>query len=133
MTRRSKVRLVSAAFGLVLGFIVAAQEPVDNCASLLGSLSVELRYARTLAPAARTTFICPRDTRALLGASKQRIVNSLGPPDVTATGGHDGAATSWLYFFGPRPDASYPPGVPELRFEFDALQVVNNVHCQRTR
>lgn len=118
---------------LMLALGVAAQAPVDNCASLLGSLSVELRYARNLSPAERGTFVCPRDTKALLGASKQRIVNSLGPPDATATAAHDGNSASWSYFFGPRPEAGYPPGVPELRFEFDALQAVNRVSCQRTR
>lgn len=133
MTRRSTLRSVAAAVGLMLAFVVAAKEPVDNCASLLGSLSVELRYARNLSPSERGTFVCPRDTKALLGASRQRIVNSLGPPDRTAVAEHEVGSTTWSYFFGPRPDASYPAGVPELRFEFDALQVVNHVSCQRTR
>lgn len=133
MTRPSTIRSTAAAIGVMAAFVVAAQEPIDNCASLLGSLSVELRYARNLSATARTTFVCPRDTKALLGASKQRVVNSLGPPDVTAAAEHEGGSARWSYFFGPKPAASYPPGVPELRFEFDALQMVNNVSCQRTR
>lgn len=133
MTRQTLIRSAIAGIGLMLAIVASAQEPVDNCASLLGSLSVELRYARNLSASARTTFVCPRDTKALLGASKQRIVNSLGPPDVAAAAEHDGAAATWSYFFGPRPDAHYPPGVPELRFEFDGQQVVSNVSCQRTR
>lgn len=133
MTRKPVLRSIVVALGLVLALVVSAKEPVDNCASLLGSLSVELRYARNLSPSARTTFVCPRDTKALLGASKQRIVKSLGPPDVTAAAEHEGSSAAWSYFFGPRPEADYPPGVPELRFEFDGRQMVNNVTCQRTR
>ena len=133
MTRQSLERRAVAGIGLMLALVVSAQEPIDNCASLLGSLSVELRYARNLSPSARTTFVCPRDTKALLGASKQRIVKSLGPPDVTATAEHDGGSATWSYFFGPKPDSSYPLGVPELRFEFDGQQKVTTVSCQRTR
>lgn len=133
MTRQSLLRPILVGIGLMLSTVVAAQEPIDNCSSLLGSLSVELRYARKLSPDARTTFVCPRDTKALLGASKQRIVNSLGPPDVTGAADHEGSSASWSYFFGPRPEAIYPPGVPELRFEFDGQQKVTTVSCQRTR
>jgi hypothetical protein len=133
MTRRPLLRSILFGIGLMLTLVAAAQEPIDNCASLLGSLSVELRYARNLSSDVRTTFVCPRDTKALLGASKQRIVNSLGPPDVTGAADHDGTSSSWSYFFGPRPEATYPPGVPELRFEFDGQQKVATVSCQRTR
>ncbi len=133
MTRHSIIRSTATAVGLILAFVVAAQEPIDNCASLLGSLSVELRYARNQSPSARTTFVCPRDTRALLGANKQRIVNSLGPPDLTGAVQQAGSSAAWSYFFGPKPEASYPPGVPELRLEFDGQQRVANVSCQRTR
>lgn len=133
MNRQSVIRCFAAGIGMMLALVVAAQEPIDNCASLLGSLSVELRYARNLSSAVRTTFVCPRDTKALLGANKQRIVNSLGPPDITGAVEHEGSSAAWSYFFGPRPEASYPPGVPELRFEFDGQQRVNNVSCQRTR
>ena len=129
MKSHTASRLCSLLAGLLLASLAIAQEPVDNCASLLGSISVELRYARTLAPSIRTTFQCPRDTSALLGASKQRILNSLGPPDAQTTG----PAATWSYFFAPEPDATYPAGVPELRFEFDDRQQVGAVTCQRTR
>lgn len=122
-------RLYSALAGLLLAGLAMAQEPVDNCASLLGSISVELRYARTLSPSTRTTFLCPRDTSALLGASKQRILNSLGPPDAQPTG----TPATWSYYFAPEPVGTYPSGVPELRFEFDDRQQVAAVTCQRTR
>ena len=56
-------------------------ETIDNCASLLGSIAVELRYARAQPPSTRTTFVCPKDTHSLIGASKSRILNALGPPD----------------------------------------------------
>ena len=127
------IRAALLGVGLTLAAAVAAQEPIDNCASLLGSLSVELRYARKLSPSERTTFVCPRDTKALLGANKQRIVNSLGPPDATAAAEREGGGTLWSYYFGPSPAGPYPPGVPELRFEFDSHQVVFSVSCQPTR
>jgi hypothetical protein len=122
-------RLNSVLAGLLFAGLALAQEPVDNCASLLGSISVELRYARTLAPSTRTTFLCPRDTSALLGANKQRILNSLGPPDAQTSG----TPATWSYFFAPEPDGNYPAGVPVLRFEFDAGQRVGAVACERTR
>ncbi len=133
MTRNSIVRSTATGVGLMLALAVSAQEPIDNCASLLGSLSVELRYARNLSPSARTTFVCPRETKAMLGASKQRIVNALGPPDLTGARENEGSSAAWSYFFGPKPETTYPPGVPELRFEFDGQQRVNSVSCQRTR
>lgn len=129
MKSRPVNRLHAVLAGLLLSGLALAQEPVDNCASLLGSISVELRYARTLGPSTRTTFLCPRDTSALLGASKQRILNSLGPPDAQA----NGAPGSWSYFFAPEPNGTYPAGVPELRFEFDERSQVGAVTCQRTR
>ena len=127
----SELRIVAAGLAMALATASVAGEPIDNCSSLLGSLSVELRYARKLSASDRTTFVCPRDTRSLLGASKQRIINSLGPPDATASGadGHPGA---WSYYFGPKPHGFYPAGVPELRFEFDPGQAVGSVACQRT-
>jgi hypothetical protein len=133
MTRQSRLRSIVTGVGMMLCMAVAAQEPIDNCSSLLGSLSVELRYARNLSPGVRTTFVCPRDTKALLGASKQRIVKSLGPPDVTGAADREGNSATWSYFFGPRPGSAYPPEVPELRFEFDGQQKVASVSCQRTR
>lgn len=114
-------------------------EPIDNCASMLGSLSVELRVARTLPASRRTTFVCPRDTSALLRASKQRIVNSLGPPDVSvgpssASESAEGSAVamSWSYFFTGAPAGERGPGIPELTFDFNAQQQVSAVHCQLT-
>ena len=132
MMRRSRLRSFAAGMAFVLATACLARQPIDNCSSLLGSLSVELRYARNLSPSVRTTFVCPRDTRALLGAGKQRIVNSLGPPDVT-TPGSEGRPAAWSYYFGPKPGGSYPPGVPELRFEFDEGLAVSRVSCDRTR
>lgn len=132
MMRQPNLRIIAAALALVLAATGFAQEPVDNCSSLLGSLSVELRYARKLSNSDRTTFVCPRDTKALLGASKQRIVRSLGPPDLTAAGA-DGLPAAWFYYFGPKPAGAYPAGVPEMRFDFDSQQAVGSVSCQRTR
>ena len=132
MRRRSGLRAFAAGIAFVLAAACFAQEPIDNCSSLLGSLSVELRYSRNLATSVRTTFVCPRDTRALLGASKQRIVNSLGPPDVAAAAA-EGRSAAWSYYFAPKPEASYPAGVPELRFEFDQGLAVSRVSCERTR
>lgn len=126
--------------GLALLASPVVAEPIDNCASVLGSLSVELRVARRLPADRRTTFVCPRDTSALLGASKQRIVNSLGPPDVTTgpssvPGSADGSAVamSWSYYFTGAPAAERGPGTPELTFDFNAQQQVSAVRCQRTR
>jgi len=132
MIRRSRLQSLVAGMALVLATSCLAQEPIDNCSSLLGSLSVELRYARNLSASDRTTFVCPRDARALLGASKQRIVNSLGPPDLTAAA-TEGQSARWSYYFGPKPAGNYPSGVPELQFEFDQGRVVSAVTCQRTR
>ena len=132
MMRQPNLRIVAAALAFVLAGTSFAEEPIDNCSSLLGSLSVELRYARKLSASDRTTFVCPRDTKALLGASKQRIVNSLGPPDVTAPAA-EGHSATWSYYFGPKPETIYPAGVPHLRFEFDARQSVASVSCERTR
>jgi hypothetical protein len=110
----------------------AAAEPIDNCASLLGSISVELRYARNLAPGVRTTFVCPRDTKSLLGASKQRILNSLGTPDF-AEPGADGSAVQWSYFFSGARAGERGSGIPVLAFSFDGQQQVSAISCQATR
>ena len=108
-------------------------EPVDNCASLLGSISVELRIARTLPASSRTTFTCPRDTSALLGASKQRILDSLGTPDASGKADGSSAAASWSYFFTGAQAGQRGTGVPELSFSFDALQQVSAIDCHSTR
>jgi len=109
----------------------ALAETVDNCATVLGSMSVELRVARSLPPGKTTTFRCPEDTGPLLGASKQRIVNSLGAPD--ATGNAGGSVIEWSYFFASSADQRGIAGVPELTFSFDEQQLVSSVRCQRTR
>lgn len=119
--------------GLVLLATPVLAEPVDNCASLLGSLSVELRVARSLSSSSRTTFVCPRDTSALLGASRQRILNSLGSPDATRDSGNDGG-NLWTYYFSASvPGATPIAGTPELSFEFDGQYRVSTVTCQRIR
>ena len=58
MTRQSTIRWVAMAVGLMLAVVVAAQEPVDNCASLLGSLIVS---SLGLAGVSRTDI--PEETR----------------------------------------------------------------------
>lgn len=110
----------------------AVAEPIDNCASLLGSISVELRYARNLAPGVRTTFVCPRDTNALLGASKQRILNSLGTPDLAGPGA-DGNGVQWSYFFSGAQAGERGSGIPVLGLSFDGQQQVSAISCQATR
>ena len=131
----------------LLGLAVVASpvvaETIDNCASLLGSISVELRYARNLPAERRTTFTCPRNTDPLIGASKVRIRNSLGPPDATssslgpsdANGAEAGTAvaTSWSYYFTSKPAGERGPGIPELSFRFDEQQQVVSINCQLTR
>jgi hypothetical protein len=138
----------------------ALAEPVDNCATLLGSISIELRFARQLPDDRRTTFVCPKDTSSLIGASKQRILNSLGPPDavgssdadssdaaqsdaspsdatspVDAEGGGGGASqgTKWSYFFTSKPAGERGPGIPRLTFIFDDQQKLGAVDCHLTR
>ena len=116
----------------VLLATTAAAEVVDNCASLLGSIGVELRYARQLPRDARTTFTCPRSTSALLGASRQRVLAALGTPDETAAASN-GAASAWSYWFGPPPaaGATRNAGQPGLRFDFNERFEVLSVSCQR--
>lgn len=122
---------------LLLGLAVLASpvnaEPIDNCASLLGSISVELRFARTLPTSTPTTFVCPRDSTALVGASKQRILNSLGPPDATVNTGDSTAEASWTYFFSSAPAGQRGSGIPELSFDFDGQQRVESVRCGLSR
>jgi len=108
-------------------------EQVDNCASMLGSLSVELRVARSLPPGRQTTFTCPGDTRALLGASRQRVLNSLGAPDATGHAGGEIVSVEWSYFFASSAEERGVAGIPELVFSFDDQQQVSSVRCQRTQ
>lgn len=128
-------RMRLSAIGLLLGAASAAgaapaAEPVDNCASLLGSLSVELRAARALPPGRATTFRCPREwqARAAIGASTQRVRAALGPPDRSETDA--GGGTRWVYRFASRYGPA-PGPVPELAFRFDATQAVAGVDCAR--
>ena len=108
-------------------------EPIDDCASLLGSISVELRVARALPPSTRTTFTCPRDTGSLLGASQQRIVNALGTPDISDHGASGNSAASWSYFFTGARAGERGAGIPQLSFDFDENLLVTSISCQRTR
>jgi hypothetical protein len=112
-----------------------ASDVVDNCATLLGSLSTELRYARAQSPGARTNFTCPREreARAALGASRERVLRALGTPD--RTGVDAGGAVLWIYAFASKygPPAPGGRGTPELRFHFDASQQVTLLDCEYTR
>lgn len=122
-------------FVLLLAFVASPllAETIDNCASLLGSISVELRYARKLPASEKTTFICPREreTRPLVGASKQRILNALGPPD--ASGTDASANPSWSYYFTGKTSGDRGTGFPELVFSFDGKQEVAAVDCHMVR
>ena len=120
---------------LVLLASPVVAEPVDNCATVLGSLAVELRIARALPMSRSTSFACPRErqTQALLGASKQRILNSLGPPDATGPSTAGTGGTEWSYFFSAAHSGPPAPGVPRLSFVFDEQPQLISVHCQRTR
>ena len=122
------MRLLPAALACLLATATAtatrAGEPVDNCATVLGSLSIELRLARELPPGKRGTFFCAKRYTPLIGASRERVLHSLGPPDAT---GEDGG---WSYFFASRLGAR-EPGTPQLVFRFDEAGVVA-VDCQRT-
>ena len=109
----------------------ATAEPVDNCTSLLGSLSVELRVARSLPPTRRTSFVCPKDVDTLVGSSRQRILNSLGTPDASGNIGPQGQLT-WSYFYSGVPQKQRGAGVPELRFSFGESQQVVEVQCATT-
>ena len=120
------------ACALAAAASLAAADVVDDCASLLGSIGVELRFARQLPRDHRTTFTCPRDTGKLAGVSRERVLAALGSPDATQAGG-DGAAMAWDYWFGPKPAEGDPrrSGEPGLRFAFDALFNVKSVECRR--
>ena len=110
-----------AAFASAFG-----DEPVDNCATVLGSLATELRIARALPPGRKTSYYCARRYTPLVGASRQRILRSLGPPDSTAEDG------TWSYFFAGA-HSEREPGTPQLSFRFDEAGGVASVDCQRTR
>ncbi|CAN5206189.1 hypothetical protein BH11PSE14_BH11PSE14_15500 [soil metagenome] len=126
---------------LLLGTSAVAAQDVDNCATLLGSLSRELHIARALAPGQRSTFTCPREreARAAVGASRQRVLNALGTPDRNHHA-VDGA-TVWSYAFRSRLDRDGDGdhdhdrvhGDPELSFRFNALDQVAAVECHLAR
>jgi hypothetical protein len=115
-----------AATLLCAALAVPAAEPVDNCATVLGSLSIELRFARELPPGRRTTYSCARRYTPLVGASRERILRSLGAPDRTAEDG------GWSYLFAGRHE-EVPAGTPELVFRFGGEGVVESVDCRRTK
>ena len=108
-----------------LATIAVAAEPIDNCATVLGSISVELRIARQLPPGKKTSYFCAKRYTALVGASRERVLRSLGPPDRT---GEDGG---WSYFFASH-HGERESGTPELVFRFDATAQVAAVECHRT-
>ena len=108
-----------------LATIAVAADPIDNCATVLGSLSVELRIARDLPPGRRSTFFCAKRYTPLVGAERARVLRSLGTPDRTTEDG------GWSYYFGSR-HGERAPGTPELLFRFDAAGLVAEVDCQRT-
>jgi hypothetical protein len=119
-----RLRLLSPALLLAAG-LAAAGEPVDNCATVLGSISKELHWARALPPGRKTTYACAKRYSALVGASRERILRSLGTPDST------GAQGEWSYFFASRL-GERAPGTPELVFGFEN-GAVSTVDCRRTR
>ena len=118
--------IVFAALAATLCAGMAAwAEPIDNCATVLGSLSVELRHARALPPGRKTSFSCPKRFTPLIGASRERVLRSLGTPDATAPDG------GWSYFFASRHETR-AAGTPELVFRFDGAGVAA-VDCRRMR
>ena len=133
MMRRSSLMLGSALTIVLVCGAVRGEDVVDSCSSLLGSLGVELRFAHRLSESERSTFVCPRDTSALVGASKQRVLNALGSPDATARPDDGEGGLAWYYYFGPKPAANQDrdPRQPELRFDFDPAMAVAAVHCRQ--
>ncbi len=107
---------------------------VDNCATVLGSISVELRLARALPASRRSTFICPkeRQTRPLIGAERQRLLNSLGPPDAVASPADDSGHVQWSYYFGSAAARAGSSGFTELVFSLDEQRQVVAVDCRLT-
>jgi hypothetical protein len=105
--------------------LAPAAEPIDNCASVLGSLAVELRIARELPPGRRSTYSCAKRYTSLIGADRARVRRSLGTPDRT------GGEGDWSYYFASR-YGEREPGTPELVFRFDGTGLVEAVDCHRT-
>jgi hypothetical protein len=117
--------LLAATFAFCSGLAIAG-EPVDDCTTVLGSLSVELHHARGLPPGGKTKYACAKRYVSLVGASRQRVLRSLGPPDRS---GEDG---SWTYLFASR-HGETPVGTPELIFRFGGGDAVESVDCHRTK
>jgi hypothetical protein len=119
---------VIAALTLCASLTATAAEPVDNCATVLGSIAVELRIARNLPPGRKSSYQCPKAYRSygsLVGASRERIQRSLGTPDRRAEDG------GWSYFFASRYE-QVPDGAPELVIRFGGEDLVESIACQRS-
>ncbi len=134
--RASTVVIAVAACGFAAAAAPAAfADIVDNCATFLGSLSRELRYAHALAPGTRTSFVCPREreAHAAIGASRQRVLNALGTPD--ESGRADDGAMRWTYVFASRLGGAPERGggSPVLAFQFDPDDQVASVDCSYAR
>jgi hypothetical protein len=107
---------------------VARTEPADNCATVLGSIAVELRIARNLPPGRKSSYNCPKAYRSygsLVGASRARIQRSLGAPDRHAEDG------GWSWFFASR-YAEVPAGAPELVIHFGGEDQVESIACRHS-
>ena len=133
---RPHVLAALAACALAAGTAGAAGvDAVDNCATLLGSLSRELRYAQALPPGTRSTFVCPREreARAAIGASRQRVLNALGTPD--EGGQADDGTMLWTYVFASRLGGATERagGAPVLSFHFDADAQIASIDCSYAR
>ena len=119
------MRLPTAAAMLAsLAFAAPAAE-VDNCATVLGSLSIELRFARTAPPGRKTKFTCAKRYTPLVGATRERVLRVLGTPDRSSEDG------GWSYLFLSKHDPLVP-GTPELVFHFGGEGLVESVDCHRT-
>jgi len=119
--------LFAASLSLAPG-VLARSEPVDNCATVLGSIAVELRIARNLPPGRKSSYNCPKAYRSygsLVGASRERIQRSLGAPDRQAEDG------GWSYFFASR-YAEFPSGAPELVIHFGGQDQVESIACRHS-
>ena len=130
---RPRVLAALAACALAAG--AACADVVDNCATFLGSLSRELRYAHALPPGTRSTFQCPREreTRTAIGASRQRVLNALGTPD--ESGHAEDGAMLWTYVFAS--SLGGPPertgGAPVLSLRFDGEDQIEAIDCAYAR
>ena len=119
------MRLLAFATLLTAATAGFAGEPVDNCATVLGSIGVELRFARSAAPGKRSTYECAKRYTPLIGATRERVLRSLGTPDRNTEDG------GWSYLFHSKYD-ELAPGTPELVFRFGGEGLVESVDCRRT-